>query len=94
MLDTSCKKVIDGKDFDAFKINWKSKYIRYGNWLHRKRDNKYFENPKILVRQIGETPFCTLDFDNYYTLNTIYNGILRNNDFDIRYVFGLMRSNH
>ncbi|MCP9200586.1 N-6 DNA methylase [Gramella sp. GC03-9] len=91
-IDESCKKVIDGKDFDTFTINWNSKFIKYGSWLHRKRDPKYFENPKILIRQIGETPFCTLDFDNYYTLNTIYNGILVNDDYDLKYVFGLITS--
>ncbi|MGM0579756.1 MAG: DUF7149 domain-containing protein [Bacteroidota bacterium] len=90
--DETYKKVIDGKDFDTYKINWTSKYIKYGDWLHRKRNTKYFENPKIMIRQIGATPFCTLDFDNYYTLNTVYNGISRTKDFDISFVFGLINS--
>ncbi|PKN53529.1 MAG: type II restriction endonuclease [Deltaproteobacteria bacterium HGW-Deltaproteobacteria-13] len=91
-LDDSYKKILDGKDFDTYKINWPNKFIKYGDWLHRKRDDKYFLNPKIIIRQIGATPFATIDFDNYYTLNTIYNGILLNKDFNINYVFALINS--
>jgi len=86
------KKMLDGKDFEPYKITWGNKYIMYGDWLHRKRDDKYFLNPKIMIRQIGETPVSTIDYDGYYTLNTIYNGIITNNDFDIKYVYGLINS--
>src|SRR5690606_37334266 len=29
VMDESSKKVIDGKDFDSYRINWKTKYIKY-----------------------------------------------------------------
>jgi len=60
--------------------------------LHRKREEKYFLNPKIIIRQIGVTPIATIDFDNFYTLNTIYNSIIIDDRFDIRYVFLVIQS--
>lgn len=86
------KKVLDGKDFEPFIINTKLKFIKYGNWLHRKRDEKYFLNPKIIIRQIGSTPISTIDFDNYYTLNTVYNSIIIDSNFEIQYLFSIINS--
>ncbi len=86
------QKVLDGKNFEPFAINWSNKFIKYGDWLHRKREEKYFLNPKIIIRQIGVTPIATIDFDNFYTLNTIYNSIIIDDRFDIRYVFLVIQS--
>ena len=85
-------KMLDGKDFEPYNIKWPQKYIKYGDWLHRKRDKKYFIQPKIMIRQIGETPFATIDYDGYYTLNTIYNGIVSDDNYDIKYIYALMTS--
>ena len=86
------KKFIDGKDFKPYQIKWQGKYLKYGDWLHRKRDEKFFLNPKILIRQIGKTPVCTIDRDDYYVLNTIYSGILKTKDFDLNYIYALINS--
>ena len=66
------KKFIDGKDFEPYSIKWSGNYISYGNWLHRKRDEKFFLSEKIVIRQIGATPVSTIDKNQYYALNTIY----------------------
>ncbi len=71
--DVTCKPVLDGKEINSYQKRWRGNYVKYGNWLHRKRDEKYFLNPKIIIRQIGATPVATFDEENYYTLNTIYN---------------------
>lgn len=91
-IDETYKIVIDGKDFDNYKINKTDKFVKYGNWLHRKRDEKYFLNPKILIRQIGATPFACLDYEKFYTLNTIYNGILIDSNYDLNFVFAIINS--
>ncbi|KQC11145.1 MAG: hypothetical protein APR54_02945 [Candidatus Cloacimonas sp. SDB] len=88
------KKAIDGKDFDPYHINWRNKYISYGDWLHRKRDEKFFLKSKILIRQIGSTPVSIIDKEQFYTLNTIYNLIIKENcnDFVLEYIFLLLNS--
>ncbi|MFZ1800742.1 MAG: TaqI-like C-terminal specificity domain-containing protein [Chitinophagaceae bacterium] len=91
MIDETWKKVLDGKDINIYEIKAKNVFVNYGNWLHRKRDEKYFLNPKILIRQIGNTPVATLDESNYYTLNTIYN-IISVSHYSLKYLLAIINS--
>jgi hypothetical protein len=45
-----------------------------------------------MIRQIGGVPFATLDESGLYTLNTVYNGIILDQNYDIKYIFGLINS--
>ena len=91
VADKTWKKVLDGKDINTYKINWKNVFVHYGDWLHRKRNEKYFLNPKILIRQIGKTPVATLDENNFYTLNTLYN-IVSISDYSLKYLLAIINS--
>ncbi len=91
-FDKTWKKVLDGKDINRYKLNWRNVFVRYGNWLHRKRDENFFLNPKILIRQIGKTPVATLDEGNYYTLNTLYN-IISLSEYSPKYLLAIINSN-
>lgn len=86
------KKVLDGKEINYYNLNWLKRYVHYGQWLHRKRNEKYFLNPKILIRQIGNTPIATYDDSNYYTLNTIYNLISIGN-ISLKFILAIINSN-
>jgi len=90
--NSNYKKVLDGKEYEPFKISWSGKYIHYGKWLHRKRDEKYFINPKLMIRQIGKVPVINIDTEGYYTLNTIYNIISLNNNYSLRMLFVIINS--
>ncbi len=47
------KKKIDGKDISKYELKWNTKkWINYGSWLHRPRQQKFFTNPRILVQRI------------------------------------------
>ncbi len=87
----SWKKVLDGKDINSYKTNWRGIYVHYGDLLHRKRDEKYFLNNKILIRQIGNTPVATFDGRNYYTLNTLYN-LISITDYSLKYILAIINS--
>jgi adenine-specific DNA-methyltransferase len=65
--------------------------VNYGNRLHRKRDEKYFLNPKLIIRQIGKTPIATYDEDRFYTLNTIYN-VINISNYSLKYFIGIINS--
>ena len=86
------KKVLDGKDINSYQKSWKGLYVRYGNWLHRKRNERYFLNPKIIIRQIGSTPIATYDDEQFYTLNTVYNLIGLNDRYSLKYFLGIINS--
>jgi len=91
-IDSSYKMVLDGRDINYYFVNWSGKFVKYGNWLHRKRDEKYFLNPKIIIRQIGVTPIATFDNNNYYTLNTIYN-IINISSYSLQFILAIINSN-
>ena len=59
---------------------------------HRKRNDKYFLNPKIVIRQIGSSPITTYDGEQYYTLNTIYNLIGSDDRYSLKYILGIINS--
>ena len=88
------KKVLTGSDFNKYCLTWPGKYVTYDlTKLHRPRTKEIFEtSPKLLLRQTGSYPICMIDYDSYYTLDTVHNGTMVNNNFDIKYVLALINS--
>lgn len=88
------RKVITGSNFNKYSLVWDGNYVLYDmEKLHRARTPEIFEQTeKIILRQTGSYPIATIDDEQYYTLDTVHNGILINKDFDIRYVLGLLNS--
>jgi adenine-specific DNA-methyltransferase len=89
--DKTYKRVLDGRDINRYSISWPGIYVRYGTWLHRKRNDKYFLSPKIVFRQIGSVPVATFDSEGFYTLNTIYNLIGPDNS-ALKFYLGIINS--
>ena len=90
-LGNEYKPVLDGKDISRYEVNWGGKFVRYGNWLHRPRNPKYFLEPKVMIRQIGATPIATFDDKGFYTLNTIYD-IISISDYSPKYFLAIIGS--
>ena len=88
------RKVLTGSNFNKYFLVWNGNYVLYDmEKLHRARTPEIFEQTeKIILRQTGSYPIATIDDEQYYTLDTVHNGILINKDFDIRYVLGLLNS--
>lgn len=88
------EKIITGSDFNRYNINPSNQLIIYDtNHLHRPRKREIFEvNEKILLRQTGSFPICTLDKEKYYTLDTVHNGLLINDNFKIKYILSILNS--
>ena len=88
------KPVITGSDFNRYVLNNSNQLIIYDtDKLHRPRKKEIFEVPeRLILRQTGAYPICTLEKQMYYTLDTVHNGLLLNNDFKIRYILGLLNS--
>ena len=54
-LDSTYVPLISGKNIHHFNISDEiSEYLKYGEWLGAPREKRFFENPKIVVRQILE----------------------------------------
>jgi len=100
-IDNSCKKLLAGKDCHRYWFKWTGKYIRYNKNLIDKEegdygnliDEKYFENPKILLRDISKYPEAVLDESKYYTVNTLYSLQLIKKNYELYYILGCLNSN-
>ncbi len=92
--ETNAKKVVTGSDFNRYLLSWNQTYIKYDTTkLHRPRKPEIFENQsKILLRQTGSYPICTLDTEQFYTLDTVHNGQIINPNFDIKFIISIINS--
>ena len=88
------EKVITGSDFNRYSLKYENALIIYDvTKLHRPRKREVFEaKEKILLRQTGAYPICTIDTAQYYTLDTVHNGILINDSFNLKYLLALLNS--
>lgn len=72
-LDEGFKKEIKGKGVKRYSFSWEESYIKWGKWLMSPKSEHYFEQPKILVRQvISDYLFAFLDKDKYYADQSLY----------------------
>ena len=87
------KPILRGKDINRYKIVDPFLYINYGKHLACPRNPEIFEQPKILIREAGAKITATIDENNYYIMSSLYNAILLNKKFDLKYLLGLIYSN-
>ena len=86
-INNLCKKYLQGKHIDHFQIKYKSIYIEFvKSLLHSNTDESVYElERKILVRKTGNILIATIDEEQYYTDQSIYNVYLKSpssyNDF-------------
>lgn len=88
------EKILTGGDFNRYTINYTDQLIIYDTTLlHRPRKREIFETKeKILLRQTGAFPICMLDNHQFFTLDTIHNGLLIDNGFSLKFLLALLNS--
>ncbi|MCL2306171.1 MAG: Eco57I restriction-modification methylase domain-containing protein [Planctomycetaceae bacterium] len=58
-------------------------------------ENIHFANPKIIIRQIGQTPICALDTKGYCCLNTVFMVVPKSREDsteELKYILALLNS--
>lgn len=77
------KKLLFGKDFNRYIINFKNHFIEYDRTkLNRAREEEIYLSKKVIVQRIsgGNMPLrATLDTEQYYTFNSVNNIVLKPN---------------
>jgi type I restriction-modification system DNA methylase subunit len=86
-----------GSCVSRYSLIWNGKYIHYGEWLQRRRERRYFEEPKILFHRIRKKLSVqlvgTFDDKGYYNRHSLSNLILRGEaEYNLKYVLGLFNS--
>lgn len=72
-------------------------YLKYGNWLCRKRDAKFFEQPKMLLvrlrnKALKRRLIATYDSTGFYNQNNYNNVIAKTIDYNLKYIVALFNS--
>lgn len=88
------KKVLTGSDFNRYSLNYTNQLITYDiAKLHRPRKKEIFEvDQKILLRQTSSFPICMLDNEQFYTLDTIHNGLLIDKKYSLKFLLLILNS--
>jgi hypothetical protein len=105
-LDDDSMKLLFGKDINKYSLifnnNWanykpdlmmknevdrRGPGIRHGLWM---RKPEIFEREKILSRQTADKIIATLDTEHYYYSNTLHGTTITDNNFDIKYILGIL----
>ena len=75
IVNEFCKKYIQGKHIDHYQIKYDNVYIEFiKSLLHSNTDEDVYElRRKILVRKTGNVLIATIDDEQYYTDQSIYN---------------------
>ena len=60
--------------------------------LHRPRENKYFENPKLICKGMFLTPEFCYDEDKYYVGFSFSVIIQKDKDYNLKYLLGILNS--
>jgi methylase of polypeptide subunit release factors len=98
-IDETCKKLLAGRDCHRYYFKWGGKYIRYNKGLIDKSkkeygnlvEEKYFNNPKIFLREIASNIECCYDDQKYYSLNKVYS-VQSRNEYNLKYLLILLNS--
>jgi type I restriction-modification system DNA methylase subunit len=73
--------------WDGDYINIDPKVLNKGGW-----DYDVVHNPKILIRQTGDSVIAAIDYDGLYHLNNIHSFTLKNTKVDLLYLLALLNS--
>jgi len=96
-IDDTYKPLISGENIVPFIVSENIKeYIQYGDWLGAKRDERFFTEPRIIVRQIlsGKPPKIYAGYTNkpLYFTQIGFSIIPKPELLDCKYVLALLNS--
>ena len=94
--DETFKKLLAGNDITRYNVSWGGKeWISYGDWLGASREQKFFTDKRILVKQIidwsDKRIWSALTQEEFYNTQNAFN-ILPFKDFEAEYIVSIMNS--
>lgn len=92
--DDQYRPYIQGKDVDRYNLKWSGEWIKYGENLAAMREPFYFEEPRILVRQIPRKSTYSLPATYYdkNLINDMNSMIIRNFSKNPFFLLGIINS--
>ncbi len=92
--DKTCKPATRGREIIKYHLDWSGHFIRYGDWLCRPRDPRFFTSPKIFLRQTADTLIGTYVEEPMYCIDSVHSLISRSDkpDYSLKYILGVLNS--
>lgn len=96
-IDSTYKPLITGENIQRYFIDNKIKeYIKYGEWLGAKREERFFNEPRILIRQIisGKPPriYAGYTEERLYFTQIGFGIISKNEGINNKYILVILNS--
>jgi type I restriction-modification system DNA methylase subunit len=94
VVDRTCKPVTRGREITKYHLAWSGRFIRYGDWLCRSREPRFFESPKVFLRQTADTLIGTYVEEPMYCIDSVHSLILRAEKahYELKYILGILNS--
>jgi len=95
-INDNYQPVIDGGNIDTYVLKPSSEFVNYITEAIKSGGSEIvYRQERICIRQIGNIPISTIVPANIFTLNTIYNVYLKqqNNNIDLKFLLGFINSN-
>jgi hypothetical protein len=94
--DSTYKKLLKGNDVRRYQVSWNGeKWISYGDWLGAPREERFFTEKRILVKQIIDWSslriWAALTSDALYNTQNAFN-LLPIDETSLDYILGLLNS--
>ena len=91
-LDQSYRPYLEGKDINRYEINWKNRWLKYGQNLAAPRDPALFEGARLLVRRIVGTRLICSFTDSDYVTSQLLQIVKPYNEDQAKYLLGVLNS--
>jgi TaqI-like C-terminal specificity domain/N-6 DNA Methylase len=88
------RPLIGGGEITRYALNWKGGFVDYGKWLAAPRSPEWFENERIVVREVtakGVIQATIIDGDYVYS-NSVDGIKLTSEDIKIEFLLGILNS--
>lgn len=98
--ETDWKPLLDGRSFiGRYELRWHQEkpYLKYGKWLCRPRETRYFESPKLMLVRLRNKALkrrlvATFDHTGFFNRDNYNNIIASDNAYDLKYILALFNS--
>jgi type I restriction-modification system DNA methylase subunit len=92
--DETYKPELQGVDVERYNIQWTGKtFISYGEWLAAPRQPKFFNSPRVLIREIVNQKLnCVYTEDEFYNTPSIINIIQKDKNYSLLYLLAILNS--
>jgi len=93
-INKYCRKLLEGKSIDRYKLNFGGLWLEYGEWIAAPRKKEMFEGERIVVRRIVDNKGLLCHFiEGDYCNNSLLHVVkLKTEKFQTRYILGLLNS--